>query len=77
MCIEQNLGKGGYEEIPRTLSAKEKKNSENKSWEAGALITSLATLIVLPKEGLRNKEDILPGLSLCFFSMKWEKNFKR
>lgn len=50
-----------------------------ESWDVEALITSLATLIVLPK-GLRNKEDILPCLSLCFFSVKWEKkilNVKR
>lgn len=30
-CIEQNLGKGGYEEIPRTLSAK-----ETNQWEQRA-----------------------------------------
>lgn len=56
-----------------STKCKGNKPVRTESWEAETLITSLATLTRLPKEELRYKEDILPCLFLCFFSVKWEK----
>lgn len=56
-------------ELPRTLGTEAAHQCPRTDrWEAATLITSLITLTVLPKEGLRSEEAISLCLSICFFS---------